>query len=219
MRSVAGTARSPAPPEAHGIASTSPGRQGAPLRSVRITSLGAPPEPSGTRPGTQGHCPSPPRPGSWDARTLPTALEDPRGVSALLRLAYLPVTCQCLLGSGDALPGSQSGRPRGSKSPSLPLRPSALLSLPSPALTSRTARSGGGGLGRWDAGLRPPRAASGPQPGLPSRAHPGGPWGPVPGKSGEGSREGSCRGSGAVSGAQNKESRVLAKVSRPRGCR
>lgn len=57
-----------------------------------------------------------------------------------------------------------SVRPCGSRSPSPPQRPRALLSLPSPALTSRTARSGGGG--GWGAGLRPPRAASYPQPGL-----------------------------------------------------
>lgn len=46
-----------------------------------------------------------------------------------------------------ALP--RSVRPCCSRSPSPPQRPRALLSLPSPALTSRTARSGGGGLGRW----------------------------------------------------------------------
>lgn len=103
--------------------------------------------PSETRPGTRGPCPSEPRPESWDPRSPPAALEDPRGFSVLPNFTYLPLACDCLQGYSATLPGSQSVCPRCSRSPSPPQRPRALFSLPSPALTSRTALRGGGR--RW----------------------------------------------------------------------
>lgn len=121
--------------------------------------------PSGTKPGTRGYCPSQPRPESRDPQSPPAALEDPRGFSVPPNLAYLRLACDCLRGYSATLPGSQSVRPRCSRSPSPPQRPRALLSLPSPALTSRTALRGGGGGGAGTLASAHPEPPLGPSSG------------------------------------------------------
>lgn len=101
----------------------------------------APLLPSGTRHGT-GDTALPSRTltlGIPGVRPLPWRIPEGSLSSPTSRTS----ACDCLQGYSSTLPGSQSVCLRCSRSPPLE-RPRALLSLPSPALTSRTALRGGG---------------------------------------------------------------------------
>lgn len=105
----------------------------------------------------------------------------------------------------------QSVRPCCSRSPSPPQRPRAQLSLPSPALTSRTARSGGGGAGALaSAHLEPPLVPSLDFRHAPTLAD----LGTCLGKEWGGELRGLQR---TATGVQNKESRVPGERVKAKG--